>query len=94
MIDPLIRKHGVALYLNGHDHDLQHVIHGDTHYVCTGAGSLTDTHCYIGDSDFCSLQSGFVTCNLNRHRLSVTYVDYRGRHLHVVDIPPVHSSIV
>lgn len=86
-IDPLIQHHRVALYLNGHDHDLQHVVHGDTHYICTGAGSLTDERCFLGESDFCSLESGFVTCRLDRLRLRVTYIDDRGRQLDVVEIP-------
>ena len=86
-IDPLIQRHGVALYLNGHDHDLQHVLHGDTHYICTGAGSLTNERCFLGESDFCSLESGFVSCRLDLHTLRVTYIDYRGRPLNVVDIP-------
>jgi tartrate-resistant acid phosphatase type 5 len=40
-LDPILQKHKIPLYLNGHDHDLQHVVQGKTHYVCTGAGSLT-----------------------------------------------------
>ena len=86
-IDPLIQRHGVALYLNGHDHDLQHVVHGDAHYICTGAGSLTDERCFLGNSDFCSLKSGFVTCRVDRRHLRITYIDYRGRQLDVVDVP-------
>lgn len=86
LVDPIIQRHGVALYLNGHDHDLQHVVHGRTHYVCTGAGSLTDPRCYDGGSDFCSLDSGFVTCQADRHRLRIVYNDYQGRQLHVVDV--------
>jgi len=85
-LDPILERHRVPLYLNGHDHDLQHVHHGETHYVCTGAGSKMADHCDLTGSDFCSLQSGFVACAVNRDRLRVAYRDYTGAELHVVDI--------
>jgi hypothetical protein len=44
-------------------------------------------HCDLGQSDFCSLQSGFVACAVNRSRLRVAYRDYTGAELKVVDIP-------
>jgi tartrate-resistant acid phosphatase type 5 len=86
-LDPILQRHRVRLYLNGHDHDLQHVLHGATHYVCTGAGSQTAERCEMAGSDFCSVQSGFVACAANRQRLRVAYRDYGGVELHVVDIP-------
>ena len=86
-LDPILQRHRVALYLNGHIHDLQHVQHGATHYVCTGAGSRMARYCDMGGSDFCSLHPGFIVCAVNRARLRVAYRDYRGIELHVVDIP-------
>ncbi len=86
-LDPILQRHRVPLYLNGHVHDLQHVRRGVTHYVCTGAGSRMAHYCDMGGSDFCSLHSGFIACAVNRARLRVAYRDYRGMELHVVDIP-------
>ncbi|TPG40604.1 acid phosphatase [Sphingomonas koreensis] len=91
-LDPILQRHDVALYLNGHDHDLQHVHHGDTHYICTGAGSLTEDRCFAEESDFCSFESGFVACRVDRQNLSVAYIDYRGRQLDVVDLQPWNRS--
>jgi tartrate-resistant acid phosphatase type 5 len=85
-LDPILQRHGVPLYLNGHDHDLQHSLHGATHFVCTGAGSKTRKDCNTLGSDFCSVESGFVGCAVNRERLRVAYCDYTGSELHVVDI--------
>jgi tartrate-resistant acid phosphatase type 5 len=85
-IDPILQRYRVPLYLNGHDHNLAHVLHGATHFVCTGAGSMVADHCDMNGSDFCSLQSGFVACAANRNRLRVAYRDYTGVELHVVDI--------
>jgi acid phosphatase len=86
-IDPILQRHRIPLYLNGHDHDLQHVHKGVTDYVCTGAGSKMRDQCNMGGSDFCSLQSGFVACTVTRGRLRVTYRDWTGADLHVIDIP-------
>lgn len=86
-LDPILQRHKVPLYLNGHDHDLAHVHHGETHFVCTGAGSAMANYCDMGGSDFCSLRSGFVACAVNRNRLRVAYRDYTGAELKVVDIP-------
>jgi len=86
-LDPILQRHAVPLYLNGHDHDLQHVLHGATHFVCTGAGSKTMAQCGMAGSDFCSVESGFIGCAVNRDRLRVAYRDYTGAELHVVDIP-------
>jgi tartrate-resistant acid phosphatase type 5 len=88
-LDPILRRHRVSLYLNGHDHDLRHVLRNEIHYVCTGAGSKMADHCDVEGSDFCSLQSGFVACAINRDRLRVAYRDYTGVELHVVDIARV-----
>jgi tartrate-resistant acid phosphatase type 5 len=85
-IDPILQRHRVPLYFNGHDHNLAHVVRGATHFVCTGAGSKVADHCDTNGSDFCSLQSGFVACAANRNRLRIGYRDYTGAELHVVDI--------
>ena len=86
-IDPILRRHGVPLYMNGHDHDLQHAKVGETHYVCTGAGSLIRETCDTEGSDFCDLESGFISVSVNRAALRLVYRDYKGATLHVVDIP-------
>ena len=87
-LDPLLQKHGVHLYLNGHDHDLQHVYRGAIHYVCTGAGSQMREACSEpAGGDFCSLRPGFVAVRLTRSAIKLAYRDDTGAELHVVDIP-------
>ena len=83
-VDPILRRHRVPLYVNGHDHDLMHVAHEGTHYVCTGAGSKMDEACEGGD--FCSLRSGFTAYRLSREHLEVAYRDWTGAELDVVRI--------
>ena len=85
-LDPILQRYRVPLYLNGHDHDLQHIAGGATHYVCTGAGSKTREECGLTGSDFCSVEAGFTAFALTRDRLHVAYRDWKGEELHVVDI--------
>jgi acid phosphatase len=85
-IDPILQHQRAPLYLYGHEHDLQHIAKGATHYVCTGAGSQTREHCYSEGSDFCSVQSGFTAFALTRERLRVAYRDWQGAELDVVEI--------
>ena len=51
-IKPLLEKYGAALYINGHDHNLQHLNDGSTvEYLDCGAGQFEDpstTHRYKG----------------------------------------------
>jgi acid phosphatase len=86
-VDPILQRHRIPLYLNGHDHDLQHVAKAATHYVCTGAGSKTRPSCTMDGSDFCSVDSGFIACQVSRQAIRVVYQDWAGARLHVVDIP-------
>jgi acid phosphatase len=86
-IDPILQRHRVPLYLNGHDHDLHHIQVGPTHYVCTGAGSAMDDHCELAGGDFCSVRPGFTAVRLTGPALQVAYRDDAGAQLHVVDIP-------
>jgi acid phosphatase len=38
-LDDVLRAHGVAAYVNGHDHCLYHISRDGLHYVCSGGGS-------------------------------------------------------
>jgi tartrate-resistant acid phosphatase type 5 len=85
-LDPILQRHRVPLYLCGHEHDLQHIARGATHYVCTGAGSLTRERCHEARGDFCSVQSGFTVCVASPTLLWIGYRDWEGDGLYVVQI--------
>eukprot|EP01034_Spumella_vulgaris_P031178 gene31178-38525_t len=42
LLVPLLVKYKVHLYLNGHDHVLQHISWRGTEYITSGAGALTN----------------------------------------------------
>ena len=39
---PLLDQYGVQAYINGHEHNLQHIRQGRVNYITCGAGSQTD----------------------------------------------------
>lgn len=41
-LKPLLEEYGVPLYLNGHDHNLQHLTDGGVHYFDCGAGQYEE----------------------------------------------------
>jgi tartrate-resistant acid phosphatase type 5 len=43
-IEPLLRKYRVQAYLNGHDHELQHISWHGVEYFTSGKGTLTDNY--------------------------------------------------
>ena len=86
-VDPILQRHRVPLYLCGHDHDLQHIARGATHYVCTGAGSLTREYCHAKRGDFCSVEPGFTFFVASPTLMSIGYGDWKGEELYVVEIP-------
>jgi len=85
-VKPLLERHGVQLYLNGHDHDLQHIVVGSVTYVCTGAGSETREVNRIAGTVFCSDRSGFTSYRIAGERMTVEFIDYTGTMLHRAEV--------
>lgn len=94
LVDPLLQKHGVAAYINGHDHDLQHVRRGDINYIGSGAGSEVRPVAAIEGTRFCASVSGFAAINVHSERLELRFRDFRGADLYHVKIavPTARSS--
>jgi tartrate-resistant acid phosphatase type 5 len=77
---PLLQRHGVQLYLNGHEHDLQHLQAHGIDFFCSGAGSQTRptrsdsrTRFSLGETP------GFLTAVLRRDQAELRFVDATGR---------------
>ncbi len=85
---PLLEKHGVQVYFNGHDHDLQHLQAGRIHLFCTGAGSIprvtTQTPHTLFAKGSCP---GFVAVSLSAEKMTVQMMDAQGAVLHTANIP-------
>jgi len=87
LIDPLLKKHGVQAYINGHDHDLQHIRRGSVDYLCCGAGSEVRPVKAIDGTLFCAARSGFAALRCEPAALSVEFRDYTGATLYRAGIP-------
>jgi tartrate-resistant acid phosphatase type 5 len=86
-VEPLLEKYHVQAYLNGHDHDLQHLRDGPVNYFTSGAGSKTNK----GGHDLRTLfsrgnTSGFMAFSLTPERMTVTVVDLNGTVLYSTSV--------
>jgi tartrate-resistant acid phosphatase type 5 len=77
-IEPLLQKHGVQAYINGHDHDLQHVRRGGVNYIGSGAGSEVRPVAAIEGTRFCASVSGFAVMRLDPEKLDLRFRDFTG----------------
>jgi tartrate-resistant acid phosphatase type 5 len=87
LIDPLLRKHRVQAYINGHDHDLQHIRRNGVDYICCGAGSEVRPVQAIEGTLFCQSQSGFAAMRSDPEALTVEFRDFTGASLYRASIP-------
>jgi acid phosphatase len=87
LIEPLLRKHRVQAYINGHDHDLQHIRRGGVDYVCCGAGSEVRPVQSIDGTLFCAARSGFAAMRVDPESLSFEFRDFTGASLYRASIP-------
>ena len=78
LVRPLLERHGVQAYINGHDHDMQHISDGGVDYICCGAGSEVRPVKAVKGTQFCVSRSGFGAISVDRHSLSLQFRDYTG----------------
>lgn len=81
-LNPILQKHNVPIYINGHDHLLQAVKMDDISYVCTGAGSETYTPGPAIRGGFISGSHGFMVAHLSGSQLDYALVDETGATLY------------
>jgi tartrate-resistant acid phosphatase type 5 len=93
LIEPLLRKHGVQAYINGHDHDLQHIRRDGVDYLCCGAGSEVRPVQAVTGTLFCAARSGFAALRSNLDSLSVEFRDFTGAILYRGEIPRDRSAV-
>lgn len=86
-VAPLLEAFGVQAYINGHDHDLQHIQRGRVDYICTGAGSeagevgaTVGTRFYIG-------RPGFAAFQLADEAMVLQFRDLTGRTIYAASLP-------
>ncbi|MGC9269514.1 metallophosphoesterase [Acidiphilium sp.] len=79
--EPILRRHHVPLYINGHDHSMQYVEMTGTAYLTTGAGSHTYQPGPPSRAGYCSGDHGFLAVSLTAQDIQLDFVDIRGRNV-------------
>jgi 3',5'-cyclic AMP phosphodiesterase CpdA len=91
--DPLFRKHGVQLYLAGHDHDLQHLeFEGHpTSFFLSGGGGADLYNLKIQESargPFAQKIYGFSQLSVTPEKMTLRHLDSDGKLLHAFSKTP------
>lgn len=77
-VKPILERRGVQAYVNGHEHDLQHIRVGSVDYICTGAGSEVRPTGRIDGTRFALSRSGFAVINVGVEAIDLEFRDYTG----------------
>ena len=85
-LDPILRKHKVDMYIDGHIHNFQHVrVPGsDTDYVTNTSASLSRKVKPIEGTVFCSPEPGFSIVSADKKTLELRMIDKKGNVLHTI----------
>jgi tartrate-resistant acid phosphatase type 5 len=76
---PLLERYRVHAYINGHDHDLEHLHERGVHYICSGSGSEARDINAVPQSRFAFANTGFASCALTRDDFRLRFHDSAGR---------------
>ena len=85
--EPLLDRYGVCAYINGHEHNLEHIAVDGVHYITCGAGSATSSVVAPPPGQFASDHHGFMTMRLEAEALGFGFVDDSGTVLYQASIP-------
>jgi len=84
---PILERRGVAAYVNGHDHDLQHIRRGALDCICSGGGSALRPTRMIEGSLFAQSLGGFALFRAERDALAFEFVSAAGQIAYSAVIP-------
>ena len=85
-IKPLLAKHNVRVYINGHDHNLQDLVVDGVHYITNGAGSQTESTRPAAPGQFSSDSHGFMTAELTADHFVFAFIDDSGTRLYQSEV--------
>jgi acid phosphatase len=89
---PLLDRYGVRAYINGHEHNLEHIAVDGVHYITCGAGSATSAVVTPPAGQFASDHHGFITVQLGADTLRFECIDDTGATLYGASIPRTLSG--
>lgn len=79
-LDPILKKHSVDFYINGHIHNFQHikVKQSPIHYFTNSSASLSRKVKDTEGTQFKSDKAGFSILSANKSRLAIYFIDGNG----------------
>jgi acid phosphatase len=84
---PLLKRHGVAAYLNGHEHGLEHLTSDGIDFFTSGGGSEVTRVSPDSRTVWAEAVAGFLAFAVTRDALLVAAVDSAGKVRHEATIP-------
>ncbi|MDR3610819.1 MAG: tartrate-resistant acid phosphatase type 5 family protein [Ignavibacteriaceae bacterium] len=78
---PLLQKYNVRIYLCGHEHFLQYLVHGNTNFFVCGGGALSRPVSQRDDVIFGVGSPGFMSMTLTSETARTVYFDEKGNNL-------------
>lgn len=85
---PILQRRGVLAYINGHDHDMQHIRRDGLDYICCGAGSQVRPVNAVEGTRFSLSRSGFAVITPAGKGLTLAFRDYTGAEVYRTQIGP------
>jgi len=88
LLRPLFERHGVQIYLNGHNHALEHIVIGKVHYLTSGAGANPSKAARPGKGSRFVMGNrlGFMTARLAPGTAEIEFIDGEGASLYRASI--------
>ncbi len=81
-VQPLLERHRVRIYINGHIHNLQHVRAGGVNFITNGAGSRLSRTYPAQAGGWSSAQHGFMAVSVSRSSFDFRFIGTRGETLY------------
>jgi acid phosphatase len=87
LVKPLLERYGVQVYLNGHDHHLEHVAVGKVHYFTSGAAAKPrKASAFEGSRFVMGEKLGYMSARLSSSTMRVEFIDEFGAVLYRTSI--------
>jgi tartrate-resistant acid phosphatase type 5 len=86
-VRPLLERYGVAVYLNGHEHVLEHLRSGSVEYFTSGGGSEFTRVSPDSRVVWAEAVAGFMAFTVSPDALHVNVVDAAGSVRHAATVP-------
>jgi acid phosphatase len=87
LLKPLFDRYGVQIYLNGHNHNLEHVSMGNVQYLTVGGGSNPAPVRRVDGLQFADSRLGFMQGRLTAAEMLIEFFDENDRSLYRARIP-------